>query len=157
MKKFENTFIVGIDHGFGNVKTERHIFPSGVVCYDEQPAIDNNLLIYDDKYYLIGVGHKPFTADKFSDIDYYVMTLAAIAMELRDSNITNADVHIAAGLPLTWVEQQRKEFKQYLMQNETVDFTYNGTKYNIRIVGADIFPQGFSQLQINCLNFVESI
>ena len=110
LKKFENTFIIGIDHGFGNVKTERHIFPSGVACYAEQPVIDNNLLIYDGKYYLIGVGHKPFTADKFSDMDYYVMTLAAIAMELRESNITNADVHIAAGLPLTWVEQQRKEF-----------------------------------------------
>lgn len=35
MKKFGNTIIIGIDHGFGNVKTERHIFPSGVVCYDE--------------------------------------------------------------------------------------------------------------------------
>ena len=93
MEKFENTFIIGIDHGFGNVKTERHIFPSGVVCYDEQPAIDNNLLTYDGKYYLIGVGHKPFTADKFSDIDYYVMTLAAIAMELQDAGIKSFPVN----------------------------------------------------------------
>ena len=153
MKKFENTIIIGIDHGFGNVKTEQHIFPSGVKCYDEYPAIDNNLLIYNGKYYLIGAGHKPFTADKFTDMDYYVMTLAAIAMELQDSGITNADVHIAAGLPLTWVEQQRKEFKQYLMQNETVDFAYKGTEYHIRIVGTDIFPQGFSAVANKLFEF----
>ena len=81
------------------------------------------------------------------------MTLAAIATELRDLGITNADVHIAVGLPLTWVEQQRREFKKYLMQNETVDFTYKGIGYNIRIVGADIFRQ----LQISCMSFVVSI
>ena len=60
MKKFENTIILDIDHGFGNVKTERHILPSGVMCYNESPAIDNNLLIYGGKYYLVGVGHQPF-------------------------------------------------------------------------------------------------
>lgn len=45
MNKFENTIIIGIDHGFGNIKTATHIFPSGVKCYDDYPAIDTNLLI----------------------------------------------------------------------------------------------------------------
>ena len=43
MKKFENTIIIGIDHGFGNIKTASHIFPSGVKCDDELPAIISNL------------------------------------------------------------------------------------------------------------------
>jgi len=144
MKKFKDTIIIGIDHGFGNVKTASHIFPSGVKCDDDYPSIISNLLIYDGKYYTIGVGHKKFTADKFLDMDYYAMTLAAIAEELSAENITNADVHIAAGVPLSWVKHQRKQFSEYLMQKESVKFNYKGIDYHINIVGVDIFPQGFS-------------
>lgn len=144
MKKLNGTIIIGIDHGFGNVKTESHIFPSGVKCDDDYPPIISNLLIYDEKYYTIGVGHKKFTADKFSDLDYYAMTLAAIAEELSDEHITNADVHIAAGVPLTWVKHQRKEFRDYLYKNKSVNFNYKGIDYHINIVGVDVFPQGFS-------------
>ena len=65
MKKFENTIIIGIDHGLGNIKTASHIFPSGVKCDDELPAIISNLLIYDNKYYTIGVGRKNSTQTNF--------------------------------------------------------------------------------------------
>lgn len=53
------------------------------------------------------------------------------------------DVLVAAGLPLTWVSEQREEFKQYLLKNETVDFKFKGKDYHIRIIGADVYPQGF--------------
>ena len=144
MKHINNTIIIGVDHGFGNIKYSSGSFRSGLMEYDEEPSIKNNLLIYENKYYLIGTGHKEFTADKMGDQDYYILTLAAIASELKTANITNARVHIAAGLPLTWVISQRKEFKAYLMQKDTVDFIYNGIKYHIEIVGADVFPQGFA-------------
>ena len=53
---------------------------------------------------------------------------------------------IAAGLPLTWVSEQREEFKRYLLKNETVDFNFKGKDYHIRIVGADVYPQGFAAI-----------
>lgn len=52
--------------------------------------------------------------------------------------------NIAAGLPLTWVSEQKAEFKKYLLQNKKVSFVFRNVEYNIRIVGADIFPQGFA-------------
>lgn len=108
------------------------------------------MLTYNDKYYIIGEEHKEFISDKMTDNDYYILTLAAIAREMNIRKITSASVHIAAGLPLTWVSEQKEDFKRYLLQNETADFNFKGTDYHIEFTGADIFPQGFSAIA-DCL------
>ena len=144
MKEINNVFIIGIDSGYGNIKTANCCFPASVAAYDTEPVFKDNLLVYDGRYYLIGEGHKEFLADKTKDIDYYVLALAAIARELNIRKITSGKVRIAAGLPLTWVSGQRSDFKDYLMQNREVEFTFRGTLYHVEIVGADVFPQGFA-------------
>ena len=117
-----------------------------MTVYDKEPIFKDNLLVWNNKYYLIGAEHKEFSADKMLDEDYYVLTLAAVARELNIAKIYSADVLIAAGLPLTWVSEQREEFKRYLLKNETVDFNFKGKDYHIRIVGADVYPQGFAAI-----------
>ena len=146
MKTIGNTKIVGIDHGYGNMKTANFCFKTGVAVYDSEPLFTKNLLVYDGRYYLIGEGHKAYTSEKMQDKEYYVLTLAAIAMELHKENLTEATVYIAAGLPLTWVSKQKEQFKKYLLQNDEVNFTFRKTDYRIKITGADIFPQGFSAI-----------
>ena len=136
--------VIGIDHGYGNIKTAHSCFKTGVAVYDKEPTFKNNLLIYDGKYYIIGEEHKEFKSDKMADEDYYVLTLAAIARELKVRNKTFATVHIAAGLPLTWVGEQKEEFKKYLLQNKFVDFSFRNVDYHIDFAGADIFPHGFA-------------
>ena len=144
MKDFKNKVIIGIDHGYGNIKTANHIFKTGVMEYDAEPLFTNDMLVYNGKYYTIGEGHKEFKAEKQSDDDYYVLTLAAIAMELDDNDLTEADVFIAAGLPLTWTSGQKAEFAEYLTKNERVTFVFRKVRYRIRIVGAKIYPQGYA-------------
>ena len=144
MKDFKNKVIIGIDHGYGNIKTANHIFKTGVMEYDVEPLFTKDMLVYDGKYYTIGEGHKEFKAEKQSDDDYYVLTLAAIAMELDDNDLTEADVFIAAGLPLTWTSGQKAEFAAYLTKNERVTFVFRKVRYRIRIVGAKIYPQGYA-------------
>jgi plasmid segregation protein ParM len=144
MKNFNNTIIIGIDHGYGNIKTATCCFKTGVTAYDKEPTFKENLLIWQDRYYLIGEDHKEFSADKMHDMDYYVLTLAAIARELNTRKVTSATVHIAAGLPLTWVSEQKEEFKKYLLQNNTADFTFRDANYHIEFASADVFPQGFA-------------
>ncbi len=85
----------------------------------------------------------------------YVLTLAAIARELSREKITTADVFISVGLPLTWVSKQREEFKNYLLQNENVKFTFKNVDYDIHIVGAEIYPQGFAAIANNLTDFSE--
>ena len=95
-------------------------------------------------YYQIGEEHKEFCAEKTQDEDYYVLTLAAIARELDGKGMNRAKVHIAAGLPLTWVATQKEDFQKYLLQNESVDFTFRNKEYHVEFAGADIYPQGFA-------------
>ena len=151
MKQFNEMVVIGIDHGYGNMKTANCCFLTDVMKSDTEPSFIGDLLQWNGKYYSIGVGHKEFTADKFNDEDYYVLTLAAIARELRRERITEASVFIAAGLPLTWVSEQKAEFKNYLLQNSEVEFTFRNTEYRIKIVGAEIYPQGFAAI-VNNLN-----
>ena len=87
---------------------------------------------------------KEFCAEKTQDEDYYVLTLAAIARELDGKGMNRAKVHIAAGLPLTWVAIQKEDFQKYLLQNECVDFTFRNKEYRVEFAGADIYPQGFA-------------
>ena len=139
-----NVKIIGVDHGYGNMKTANCVFGTGVLAYDKEPAFKSDMLVRNGKYYLIGTGHKEFTADKMQDEDYYVLTLAAIARELNVHGIRTADVFLAAGLPLTWVAEQKAAFRDYLMQNETVNFVFREKEYHIRFVGIELFAQGFA-------------
>ncbi len=136
--------IIACDHGYGNIKTAHAVFKTGVTAYDKEPTFKSNLLVYDGKYYLIGDEHKEFTAVKMNDQDYYILTLAAIGLELMLRGMNSARVHLAVGLPLTWVSEQKDDFKAYLLQNKEADFTFRDEHYHVEFVGADVFPQGFS-------------
>lgn len=124
MKTIHNTKIIGIDHGYGNMKTANCCFPTGITAYDHEPLFTADMLVYGGRYYLTGEGHKEFAPDKIKDEDYYVLTLAAIAKELKAENLTEAHIVIAAGLPLTWTSGQKADFKEYLMKNAEVEFSY---------------------------------
>ena len=126
MKQLKNKQIIGIDNGYGNLKTASGIFPASVLTFDHEPAYAQDLLVYDGKYHVIGSGHREFTPDKVSDPDHYILTLAGIGQELWKNRMTKACVYIAAGLPLTWVESQRESFRAYLLQNDHVDFIWRG-------------------------------
>ena len=123
MKRHNGTIIIGIDHGYGNMKTANRCFPTGILAYDSEPLFTKNLLVFENKYYLIGEGHKEFLGNKVLDQDYYILTLAAIAEELSTEHITDADVFIAAGLPLTWTVSGKEAFTAYLTRNPEVEFT----------------------------------
>lgn len=144
MKKFNDVFIIGIDHGYGNIKTANHCFKTGIMACDSEPLFTKDMLVWNGKYYLIGEGHKEFLSDKIRDDDYYALALVAIAKELSAENITEATVHIAAGLPLTWTAGQKESFKSYLTKYDEVAFTWQHTEYKIRISGASIYPQGYA-------------
>ena len=136
--------IIAIDHGYANIKTAHAVFKTGVTAYDKEPTFKTNMLVYKDRYYIIGDEHKEFAAEKMQDQDYYILTLAAIGIELHLRGLSSARVHLAAGLPLTWVSEQKEAFKAYLLQNKEADFSFRGESFHVEFVGADVFPQGFS-------------
>lgn len=116
MRELNNTKIIAVDHGYGNIKTANTVTPTGITVYDTEPVFSGNILEYNGRYYRIGKGHKEFVSDKWMDEDYYLLTMMGIARELHREHLTQADVHLAAGLPLTWVHRQREDFRTYLMK-----------------------------------------
>lgn len=143
MKELNNIKIIGIDHGYGNIKTASTVTKSGVTSYETEPIFSGNILEYEGGYYRIGECQKEFVSDKVSDNDYYLLTLMAIARELNVYGIREADVHLAAGLPLTWIRRQREEFRSYLLKNREVTYRFNGKDYRIRFIGCSLYPQGY--------------
>jgi plasmid segregation protein ParM len=141
---FDGKLVIGIDHGYGNMKTRNEVFKSGVKAYDEEPAIATNVLQLDGMYYVIGESHKVFIANKDGDNDYYILTLAAVAKELELRGLRSADVILAVGLPLHWMTKQKDSFRDYLMRRKEVSYRFCGKYYHIRICDVAIYPQGYA-------------
>ena len=76
------------------------IHETGITAYDAEPAFKGDVLQFGDKFYKVGEGRKPFIADKTADNDFYIMTLAAIAMECKANNIHSGNIYIAVVSPV---------------------------------------------------------
>ena len=146
MRKYNDYYIIGVDAGYGNMKTARTIYPTGLVAMDTKPFFDGDILEYNNTWYRIGEGHKAYNPDKTADEDFYILTLASIAAELSTEQITEANVYLALGLPTIWTGRQREEYRRYMMRNPDVRFTFNDVLYNIHLTDCIVFPQGYAAL-----------
>lgn len=146
MRTYGDLLIVSVDAGYGNMKTANCSFPTGLTVYKERPYFSENLLVYNDCFYVIGSGHKEFTKQKIVDEDYYVLTLAAIAQELNAQHLTEGKVLLAVGLPLTWFTKQQAAYRKYLLRNRTLSYSFRGIDYRIEIADVMVFPQGYAAI-----------
>ena len=74
--------MIGVDHGYAAMKTAHCTFPTGLVEYEHEPYTRKGVLEYGGKFYVVGSGRQPLQKDKTQTEDYYLLTLAAIAMEM---------------------------------------------------------------------------
>lgn len=146
MRKHNNFYIIGVDAGYGNMKTARTIYPTGLVAMDTKPFFDGDILEYNGTWYRIGEGHKAYNPDKTADEDFYILTLASIAAELSTEQITEANVHLALGLPTTWTGRQREDYRRYMLRSPDVQFIFNDVPYRIHLTDCVVFPQGYAAL-----------
>lgn len=138
--------ILGIDHGYANMKTVHTCFPSGLTVYGHEPYSMERVLEYEGKYYVAGSGRQPLQKDKTQTENYYLLTLAAIAMELEiRQEPPNAEIILAAGLPLTSFGRDKAAFRKYLLRDgKPVSFRFEGRPYSITIRDVKLFPQGYA-------------
>ena len=146
MRKHNNFYIIGVDAGYGNMKTARTIYPTGLVAMATKPFFDGDILEYNGIWYRVGEGHKAYNPDKTADEDFYILTLASIAAELSTEQITEANVYLALGLPTTWTGRQLEDYRRYMMRNPDIRFTFNDVLYCIHLTDCIVFPQGYAAL-----------
>ena len=140
------SMIIGVDHGYAAMKTAHFSFPSGLVAYEHEPYTLKDVLEYGGKFYVVGSGRQGLQKNKTQTEDYYLLTLAAIAKELSFRHAEPAaEIHLAAGLPLTSFGREKNAFRDYLLRDgRTVSFRYEGQEYSITIHKVSLFPQGYA-------------
>ena len=86
----DNTEIIGIDHGNRNMKTANFVFSAAVQPLQTKPDNLENILEYQNRFYYVG-GQVPVVerVDKTENEDYYLLTLAALAKELKHRKMTS--------------------------------------------------------------------
>ena len=146
MQKFKSNtrIIIGVDHGYGNMKTAHRVFRAGVECMEDEPIVSKNFVKYKDKFYVIGESYLVYQGNKTDSEDFYILTLAALAEELKFRGLHEANVILAVGLPLAWMKSQGVDFKRYLMKEQELHFEFRKERYHVHLCGVEIFPQGFA-------------
>lgn len=137
----EQVIPLGIDHGWSHIKTRNSCFVSGVAELGSEPMVYENILEYNGKYYRVGGERLKVQENKVCNENYYLLTLAAVAKELKARGMKNAKVVLAVGLPIGRFGAEKKDFINYLSKNRMVRFRYEKTQYLITIEKVLVYPQ----------------
>ena len=79
MIKKNNKTIIGVDHGYGYIKTAKTITKSGIEEMIIEPPFNEDILVYGGSVYAVGQHRTEQPSNKTENMDYYILTLAAIA------------------------------------------------------------------------------
>lgn len=139
--------IVPIDHGNRNLKTEQHIFTSGILESDCKPVL-GEFLQYNGCYYTLSEQRIPYMRDKSSDERFFILTLFGIVMEAERQRInaenTILQVELPVGLPPKHYGALHKKFRDYFMDRGRQCLIYKGREYQLEITDAAVFPQDYA-------------
>ena len=85
--------------------------------------------------------------DKTQDDRYFILTLFAIAYELRAQSINDSNdivpIDLLCGLPPAHFGALRSEYEKYFSRG-TIDFSLNGQAYHIMLCKVLVFPQAMA-------------
>ena len=144
-KKMNNKLeVIGIDHGWSMMKTISQVFVTGVKEITTTPALFGDVLEYEGKFYKVGTVRQEVKDTKVEDDSFYLLTLAAVAKELKRRGLAKAKVFLAVGLPLTRFGAEKNDFIKYLTKNKRVSFKYENESYHIEIDDVAVFPQCYA-------------
>ena len=102
--------VIGIDHGWSMMKTISQVFATGVKEITTTPALFGDVLEYKGKFYKVGTVRQEVKDTKVEDDSFYLLTLAAVAKELKRRGLAEAKVFLAVGLPLTRFGAEKNDF-----------------------------------------------
>lgn len=138
--------LIAVDHGNKQMKTAHKTFTSGLCESDTRPPFGENILYYNGKYYTLSDQRIPYMRDKTSDDRFFILTLFAIAFEIRQKLLLEEPVKIqlCVGLPPAHYGTQYKKFEQYFLNRGVLHFQMDDIPYSVLITEAVCFPQAYA-------------
>ena len=140
--------IIGIDHGFGIIKTVHTQFKTSVAEYPTEPPIKTEHVVkLGGTYYVCGGERIALRKNKTADETYWHLTLAGIGAEIMSRGLRHTQsVILAAGLPLTQFGREKTPFKNYLLRPGKHYFYYGSNRMCVEIEQVLLYPQGYSAI-----------
>jgi len=142
--EMEQIEIIGIDHGWSNIKSISEIFSTAVKEITTEPGFYEDVLEFEGKYYSIGGNRLEVQGTKVENDNFYFLTLAGMAKELKRRKKRTATVFLAVGLPLTRFGAEKQAFIEYLSRKKEISFRYDQVEYHIRLAKVAVFPQCYA-------------
>ena len=75
--------VIGIDHGWSQIKTSNHCFNTSLKELANAPAFYDNVLEFDGKYFAVGEERLEVLDSKVENENFYLLTMIAMAKELN--------------------------------------------------------------------------
>ena len=118
---YDKELRVPVDHGNRNMKTTHFLFTTGLNRMDRQPARDEEYLEYEGNFYTLSERRIPYQRDKTQDSRFFILTLFAIAKELkRTGQVLPEDVvqiTLPIGLPPKHFAELGQRYEAYFKGN----------------------------------------
>lgn len=143
--------IIPIDHGNSAIKTVYDEFPTGLISLSAHSKLADDVLEYNGQVYSLALERNiPYKHNKTVDDTFWILTLFAIARDLkRQNNLAGMTaIDLAVCLPPEHYAELLESFQRYFMRNY-VNFVYNGVPYSIAIRNVLVYPQCYAAALTN--------
>ena len=138
--------LIAVDHANYSVKTPNFSFISGLSEHSVKPPLSDEVLEYQGSYWTLSGRRLPYMRDKTQDERFFILTLFAIARELKSAGKNSAfePVDLAVGLPPEHYGMLRDRFARYFRRTDPVNFVYQEHPMTISIRQVFVYPQAYA-------------
>ena len=136
--------LFAIDNGNSAIKTPSFVFTSGLTDYPVKPPVETDVLEFGGTFWTLSGERIPYMRDKTKDERFFILSLFAIAKELRQREALQpmVEAELAIGLPPEHYEL-RNRFAEYFKRG-TVQFKFNDTAISLMIRQVLVYPQAYA-------------
>ena len=136
--------LFAIDHGNSAIKTPNFVFTSGLTDYPVKPPVETDVLEFGGTFWTLSGERIPYMRDKTKDDRFFILSLFAIAKELRQREALQpmVEARLAVGLPPENYEL-RNRFAEYFKRG-IVQFKFNDIPISLMICQVLVYPQAYA-------------
>ena len=137
--------LFSVDHGNYAIKTRSESFIAGLAEFAVRPPLAEHVIEFEGRFWTLTGSRMPYMRDKTKDESHFILTLFAIARELRAQGEfpPYLDVELAVGLPPEHFSALKDRFAEYFRRTG-VKFAYNGTPICLTIRSIFVYPQAYA-------------
>jgi len=142
------SYLIAIDHGNYAIKTPNFSFTSGLITLASKNTIyDTDIVEFGNQIWALSNERIHYMRDKTKDERFFILTLFAIAKELRHLGVDSPleAIDLAVGLPPEHYATLKNKFKEYFQRGK-VNFVYNNRPMTIIIQQVFVYPQAYAAI-----------